>query len=103
MRSTILRRLAFLALVPAALLGLLVVASPAQAAVTPFLTLQNDINYWTNHQRALHGCGALRAAPRLGRAGRDHSAWMARTNTFSHVGSAGSSFVTRTSRAGYTA
>ena len=103
MRSSILRRFAFLALVPAALFGLLIVASPAEAAVTSFQTLQNDINRWTNHQRKLHGCRPLRVDNKLVRAGRDHSAWMARTHKFSHVGLRGSSFVARTARAGYTA
>jgi len=103
MRASILRRLALLAMVPAAMFGFLVVATPAEAAPVSFLTLQNDINYWTNAQRKAHGCGALRVDNKLVRAGRDHSAWMATTRNFSHIGRSGSTFVTRTRAAGYTA
>ena len=101
MRSSILRRLAFLAMVPAALFGIVVVASPAQAA-TSWATLQTDIVFWTNHQRVKHGCHALKVDSRLVRASRDHSAWMARTHTFDHVGSGGSTFDARIRRAGFT-
>jgi uncharacterized protein YkwD len=100
-RSSILRRLAFLAMVPAALFGIVVVATPAQAA-TSWTTLQTDVVYWTNHQRAKHGCHALKVDNRLVRASRDHSAWMARTHTFSHVGLGGSTFDARIRQAGFT-
>jgi uncharacterized protein YkwD len=100
-RSSILRRLAFLAMVPAAFIGIIVVATPAQAA-TSFATLQTDVVYWTNHQRVKHGCRALKVDNRLVRAGRDHSAWMARTHTFSHVGNGGSTFDARIRSAGFT-
>jgi len=101
MRSSILRRLAFLAMVPAALFGIVVVATPAEAAATSWQTLQSDVVYWTNHQRTKAGCKALKVNDDLTRAGRDHSAWMARTGTFSHVGSGGSTFDARIRKAGY--
>jgi uncharacterized protein YkwD len=102
MRSSILRRLAFLALVPAALFGIVIVATPAEAAVVSAQTLQSDIVYWTNHQRAKAGCKALTVNTALTQAGITHSAWMARTGTFSHVGNGGSTFDARIRAAGYT-
>jgi uncharacterized protein YkwD len=101
MRSSILRRLAFLAMVPAALFGIVVVATPAEAAATSWQTLQSDVVLWTNHQRAKAGCKALTVNADLTRAGRDHSAWMARTGTFSHIGNGGSTFDARIRSAGY--
>jgi uncharacterized protein YkwD len=103
MRSSIARRLVMLALMPAALLGAVVVASPAEAAVPTTIQMQTDINYWTNRWRIKVGCPALRLDANLARAARNHSSWMARTGTFSHVGSASSSFVTRVKAAGYSA
>jgi uncharacterized protein YkwD len=103
MRSSIARRLAMLALVPAALLGAVVVASPAEAAVPTTIQMQTDINYWTNRWRVKVGCPQLRLDANIARAARNHSAWMARTGTFSHVGSSSSSFVTRVKAAGYSA
>jgi uncharacterized protein YkwD len=103
MRSSIARRLARLALVPAALLGVVVVAAPAQAAVPTTVRMQSDIVYWTNQHRAKAGCPKLRLDAALARAGRNHSAWMAQTGRFSHVGYGGSTFVTRARAAGYTA
>ncbi|MDT4993040.1 MAG: hypothetical protein QOH97_2932 [Actinoplanes sp.] len=101
MRSSILRRLAFLALIPAALVSVVVVATPAEAAVTSWQRLQSDVVSWTNHQRVKSGCKALSLNAGLTRAGRDHSAWMARTGTFSHIGSGGSAFDARIRTAGY--
>jgi uncharacterized protein YkwD len=101
MRSSILRRLAILAMVPAALFGIVVVATPAQAAVVSWQTLQKDVVTWTNHQRARVGCKALKVNNDLTRAARDHSAWMAKTGTFSHVGSGGSTFDARIRKAGF--
>jgi uncharacterized protein YkwD len=103
MRSSFARRLATLALVPAALFGAIAVASPAQAAAPTTTQMQSDIVYWTNQWRVRVGCGRLRLDANLARAGRNHSAWMARTGTFSHVGYGGSSFVTRVRATGYTA
>jgi uncharacterized protein YkwD len=102
-RSKTTRRLSLLAMIPAMLLGMLAVAQPASAALVPWQTLQTDIVYWTNHQRAKVRCAPVRVDNRLVRAGRDHSAWMARTGTFSHVGYSGSTFVTRVRATGYTA
>jgi uncharacterized protein YkwD len=103
MRLSIARRLAMLALAPAALLGAIVVASPAEAAAPTTVKLQTDIVYWTNRWRVKVGCPQLRLNANLARAARNHSAWMARTGKFSHVGSANSSFVTRVKATGYTA
>jgi uncharacterized protein YkwD len=97
------RRLAMLALVPAALFGAIAVASPAQAAAPTTTQMQSDIVYWTNQWRAKVGCPKLRLDANLARAGRNHSAFMAQTRKFSHVGFGGSSFVTRAKAAGYTA
>ena len=101
MRSSILRRLAFLALVPAAFFGVVLLAAPAQAAVTSTTTMESDIVFWTNHQRVKAGCKALTVNGSLTKAGRVHSAWMARTGTFSHVGNGGSTFDARIRSAGY--
>ena len=103
MRSSFARRLAMLALVPAAMFGAIAVASPAQAAAPTTVQLQSDILYWTNQHRVKNGCAKLRLDASLARAGRNHSAWMAKTRTFSHTGSAGSTFVVRAKAAGYTA
>ena len=103
MRTCLLRRLAVLAMVPAVLLGLAVVATPAEAGVASWRTLQSDVFRWTNHQRTKSGCAPLRSDNRLVRSSRDHSAWMARTGRFSHTGQGGSSFITRERRAGYPA
>lgn len=101
MRSSITKRLALIAMIPATLLGLVMVASPASAAVVSEAKLQGDIVYLTNKQRKLHGCKAVRVDARLTTAARGHSAWMGRTGTFSHTGNAGSSFVTRVKAAKY--
>lgn len=103
MRLSLLRRLTILAMVPAVLLGIAAVASPASAAAAPWQTLQSDVVRWTNHERAKAGCRPVRVDARLVRAGRDHSAWMSRTGKFSHVGRSGSTFAGRGRAAGYTA
>jgi uncharacterized protein YkwD len=92
-----------LAMVPAMLLGLAVVSSPADAAVVSPLVLQADIAKLTNYQRAKHGCDPLRLDAGLMLAARAHSAWMATTGTFSHTGRNNSSFATRVKTAGYSA
>jgi uncharacterized protein YkwD len=101
MRSFV-RRLAMLALVPAAMIGVVAMASPAEAATTT-TQLQSDILRFTNAQRVKNGCAAVRLDVNLARAARNHSAWMARTGTFSHTGSSGSTFIARSRAAGYTA
>lgn len=103
MRSSIARRLATLALIPVALFGVVVMASPAQAAVPSTIQMQTDIVYLTNQQRVKAGCPKLRLDGDIARAARNHSAWMARTGTFSHVGSGNTSFVTRVEATGYAA
>jgi uncharacterized protein YkwD len=91
----------YLAMVPAAFFGIVVVATPAEAAPTSWQKLQSDIVYWTNHQRIKAGCKTLKVNNDLIRAARDHSAWMARTHEHSHIGSAGSTFDARIRKAGY--
>ena len=103
MRSSIARRLATLALVPAALLGVVVAASPAEAAAPTTAKLETDIVNWTNQWRVKAGCAKLRLDGNLTKAARTQSVWMARTARFSHVGSANSTFVTRIKAAGYSA
>ncbi|MFG1602456.1 CAP domain-containing protein [Actinoplanes sp. NPDC049265] len=100
MRS-IVRRLAQLALVPAALLGVVAVANPAQAAAPTVAQLQVDIFNATNVQRVKLGCAKLRNDAKLGYAARGHAAYQARTNKMSHTGSSNSTFAVRASRAGY--
>jgi uncharacterized protein YkwD len=101
MRS-IVRRLAQLALVPAALLGMMTIAGPAQAAAPTVAQLQVDIFNATNTQRVKLGCARLRNDAKLGYAARGHAAYQARTNTMSHTGSSNSTFAVRAARAGYT-
>jgi uncharacterized protein YkwD len=101
MRSSITKRLALIAMIPATLLAMIAIASPAQAAAVSVTKLAGDINYLTNKKRALHGCKALKADTRLATAARGHSAYMARGGAFSHTGSGGSSFSTRIRNANY--
>jgi uncharacterized protein YkwD len=100
MRSSI-ARLVKLALLPVALFGVVLVASPAQAAAPTTAQLAADIVAGTNAARAKAGCGALRADAKIAYAARGHSAFMAQTATFSHIGRSSSSFVTRVQAAGY--
>ena len=92
MRSSITKRLALIAMIPATLLGMVMVAAPANAAVVSEAKLQGDIAYLTNKQRALHGCKPVRVDARLTVAARAHSTYMARSGSFSHTGSGGSTF-----------
>jgi uncharacterized protein YkwD len=101
MRSSITKRLALIAMIPATLLAMIAIASPAAAAAVGTAKLEGDIVYLTNKQRALHGCKAVRAEVRLTRAARGHSSYMGRTKSFSHTGSSRSNFVTRSKAAGY--
>ncbi|GAA0814632.1 CAP domain-containing protein [Spirilliplanes yamanashiensis] len=104
MLTTTTRRLAFLALVPAALFGVLMLASPASAALTSTQTLEQQVVGYTNYQRKAAGCGTpLRVDARLVRAARGHSAHMARTARFSHTGLNGSTFGARAKYHGYAA
>jgi len=101
MRSSFVRRLAMIVLVPAAMFGSVAVASPAEAAAPSTVQMQSDIVYWTNQWRVKAGCAKLRVDANLARAARNHSAWMAKTGKFSHVGSGNSTFITRAKAAGY--
>ena len=103
MRSSITKRLALIAMIPATLLGLVLVSAPANAAVVSEAKMQGDIKYLTNKQRALHGCQALRLDARLTTAARGHSAYMAAGGAFSHIGRGGSTFDARIKAAGYPA
>ena len=104
MLSTTTRRLALLALAPAMLLGSLMIASPASAALVPEQTLQTQIVGFTNWQRKAHGCKTpLRVDARLTAAARGHSYYLARNGRFSHTGYLGSSFGFRITYRGYTA
>ena len=101
MRSSITKRLALIAMIPATLFAMVMVASPASAAAVSTTQLQGDIAYLTNKQRALHGCKAVRVDARLTTAARGHSAYMARTGAFSHTGLRNSSFAYRIKAASY--
>ena len=110
MRS--LRRFVLTALIAPAAIAVSMVASPAEAApastqartaqAATAQTLRADITRLTNAQRTANGCPAARVNAQLGSAAAGHSAWMARTGTFSHTGSAGSTFITRARAAGFT-
>jgi uncharacterized protein YkwD len=101
MRLSIARRLVTLALVPAALFGAVAVGTPAQAAVLRSTQLEVSVAYWTNQMRTVLHCPQVKVDTRLASAARGHSAWMAKTGTFSHIGTRGTSFVTRIKSAGY--
>lgn len=101
MRSTITKRLALIATIPATLLGLVLVCAPASAAPVSVATLQADIAILTNKQRAANGCRPVKVDARLNTAARAHSAYMARTGAFSHTGSGGSTFDNRIKAASY--
>jgi uncharacterized protein YkwD len=101
MRSSIARRLTNLVLLPVAVFGAVAVASPAHAAAPTTVQMQSDILAGTNRQRAIHHCGKLKLNANIARAARNHSAWMARNRKMDHIGSGGSSFVTRVKAQGY--
>jgi len=100
---SLIRRLALAAFIAPAIAGFALTASPAEAATAPATaqTLQADIARLTNAQRVANGCRAATVNPLLTTAAADHSTWMARTGTFSHTGSAGSTFVVRAKAAGF--
>ena len=102
--KTLVRRLATLALIPAAaIVGLVTVAAPAEAAVVSTSTLQSQVVSLSNQQRVKAGCRALTVNANLLWAARGHSKYMATTGRFSHTGARNSTFVTRVRAAGYTA
>jgi uncharacterized protein YkwD len=90
------------AAIPATLLGLVLTASPAQAAVRSTGSLEVEAVTVTNQMRHKYGCKAVRTDAKLTAAARRHSTDMVRKNFFSHTSSDGSNFVTRVKRAGYT-
>ena len=101
MRSSITKRLALIAMIPATLLGLVMVAAPAQAAAAGTAKMQGDIVYLTNKQRSAAGCKPLHVDARLTTASVAHSAYMAQSGSFSHTGRGGSDFVRRDKAAHY--
>jgi uncharacterized protein YkwD len=96
------RRLAVLAMIPAALVGAVAVAAPAQAATVSFSTLQTQVVSLSNKERVKAGCRALKVNDKLLWSTRGHSKYMATTGKFSHTGAGGSTFITRAKAAGYT-
>ncbi|BCJ48190.1 hypothetical protein GCM10010168_25500 [Actinoplanes ianthinogenes] len=104
MRS-LLRSFALAAFIVPAAAGIMMTASPAEAAPVKVKaaeqTLQADIIRLTNVQRTAHGCAALTENAQLTVAARGHSAWMGQTGQFSHTGRSGSDFVVRSKAAGY--
>ncbi|WIM92745.1 CAP domain-containing protein [Actinoplanes oblitus] len=104
MRS-LLRSFALAAFIVPAAAGIMMTASPAEAAPAKAKaaeqTLQADIIRLTNEQRAAHGCAGLTENAQLTDAARGHSAWMGQTGAFSHTGRGGSDFVVRSKAAGY--
>ena len=101
MRSSITKRLALIAMIPATLLVVVAFAPSAQAAAVSPAKLRADIVTLTNNQRTQHGCKAAIVSPSLTRAAVGHSAWMSRTGKFSHTGAGRSSFAYRVKTAGY--
>jgi uncharacterized protein YkwD len=102
MRTSITKRLALISSIPAFLLGLVMVASPAQAATADVAKITGDIVYLTNKQRELHGCKPLHVDARLTASATGHSAYMAQSGAFSHIGRGGSDFVYREKAAHFT-
>ena len=100
MRS-LLRRFALAALIAPAAVGVSMFASPAEAAPASAETVQADVVRLTNAKRTASGCSAVTVNAQLTAAAVGHSTWMARTGTFSHTGSAGSTFVVRAKAAGF--
>ncbi|BCJ54698.1 hypothetical protein Asp14428_61730 [Actinoplanes sp. NBRC 14428] len=104
MSKNLVRRLATLALVPAAaLIGLVTVAAPAEAAVVSATTLQTQVVTLSNQARVNAGCKALKVNAALLWAARGHSKYMATTGNFSHTGARNSTFIARAKAAGYSA
>ena len=104
MRSSITKRLALIVVsVAATLFGLILLSAPAQAAGVDSAKVISDIVELTNQERVANGCAALTVDADLVDAAAGHSADMAQTGAFSHIGSNGSDFVTREKLAGYAA
>ncbi|ROP28389.1 CAP domain-containing protein [Couchioplanes caeruleus] len=104
MPKTLVRRLATLALIPAAaFIGLVIAGAPAQAAVVSTSTLQTQVVSLSNQARVKAGCKALKVNAALLWAARGHSKYMAASGRFSHTGARNSTFAARARAAGYTA
>lgn len=103
MQKTLVRRLATLAMIPAALIGMIAIAAPAEAATVSATTLQTQVVSLSNKERVKAGCKGLRVNADLLWAARGHSKYMATTGRFSHTGARKSTFITRARAAGYTA
>jgi uncharacterized protein YkwD len=102
-QKTLVRRLATLAMIPAALIGMIAIAAPAEAATVSAATLQTQVASLSNKERVKAGCAGLRVNAELLWAARGHSKYMATTGKFSHTGASRSTFVARAQAAGYTA
>lgn len=77
-------------------------AAPAPAPTKDKITTMEDrVTALINEERKKAGCGTVRTDERIRKAGRAHSADMAKNNYFSHTGLDGSNFVDRLERAGY--
>jgi uncharacterized protein YkwD len=97
------RRIGALVTMSAALVaGAFLSSTPASAATTSAATLEAKVITLTNDARVKAGCGTLRTEAKLTNAARAHSTDMATRNYFSHTGLNGSTFVARSTAAGYT-
>lgn len=76
--------------------------APASAAAPTPKTLKANVLKLTNAERAKAGCPALKFDAALAKAAQRHSADMAGHDFVGHVGSNGSTMVTRARAAGYT-
>lgn len=109
------RRLALVAAVPVALLGLAAAPAhaepaapttttrPAQAGPTTSQVLGEEVVTLTNEERVRAGCPALAVDEELTVVSVRQSHYMAATGDFGHVGWRGSTFQSRSRAAGYPA
>ncbi|GAA2283093.1 hypothetical protein GCM10010415_60610 [Streptomyces atrovirens] len=77
-------------------------AAPASAAAPSPKALKANVLKLTNAERAKAGCPALKFDAALAKAAQRHSVDMAGHDFVGHVGSGGSTMVTRARAAGYT-
>jgi uncharacterized protein YkwD len=92
----------FLVIVALALLTMLPSSPLApRAAAAAELTPQQKVLRLVNQHRAAAGCPALTMNDKLKTAAQHHANDMANKNFFSHVGSNGSTFMTRVDATGY--
>jgi uncharacterized protein YkwD len=97
------RRAATLIVLPvfAAGIALAAPASPSYADASSATTLARQVVTLTNKHRVNNGCARVRIDTKLTRAARAHSVDQARRRVMTHIGAGGTTFVTRTKRAGY--